>query len=341
MTMDYRQVGDQLGDAAFADLKTHPYKYQALLKCSINSDLDQFALDTTPFGEMVQKIVSSEFCAITDLKSALFFENHARSILAILGLYSLPYCFAGARGARVLMHSQRLRNQADKRLLETAQFVFDVCNHMAFRADGKGKLAIVKVRMMHAAARFYSRQVIVEETPVNQEDMLGTLISFSLLVIRGLRTLGKNITAREAEAYQQRWNFIGELLGIEVNLLPKTLRQASTEERNIRRKEFRYSDDGQQLTDALIEAFYQNRGIPGAINIRAMMHYFLGEEVSQCIGLGQQNIWEGRLGIEGLKIQQLLSQITTKGFGDLLKEFDELLSARKVEPDFSISFKES
>ena len=50
-------------------------------------------------------------------QGAAFFARHSRPILSILGCYSLPYCYAAADGAQVLWLSQRIRNDARRRLV--------------------------------------------------------------------------------------------------------------------------------------------------------------------------------------------------------------------------------
>ena len=113
----------------------------------------------------------------------------------LLGLLSLPYCYAAADGARVLDLSERIKNKPEHRLNETADFVWDVMAPNAFKPDGKGFTSILKVRLLHAAIRFYTGKSSKWNAadwglPVNQEDMAGTNLSFSLLVVRGLRKFG-------------------------------------------------------------------------------------------------------------------------------------------------------
>jgi hypothetical protein len=55
----------------------------------------------------------------------------------MLSFLSLPYCYANAKGAKVLNLSQRIGNQTKKRLYETAQYLFDVTRSHAFGQRGK------------------------------------------------------------------------------------------------------------------------------------------------------------------------------------------------------------
>ncbi|RYE07381.1 MAG: DUF2236 domain-containing protein, partial [Sphingobacteriaceae bacterium] len=140
-----------------------------------------------------------------------FFANHAGAIMNLLGLLSLPYCYAAADGARVLDLSERIKNKPEHRLNETADFVWDVMAPNAFAPDGKGFASILKVRLLHAAIRFYTDKSSKWNAadwglPVNQEDMAGTNLSFSLLIIRGLRKFGLTIEYKDQQAFMHLWN---------------------------------------------------------------------------------------------------------------------------------------
>ena len=49
--------------------------------------------------------------------------------------------------------------------------------------------------------------------PINQEDLAGTLSTFSSVVLRGLELLGVMATDSEKYGYQQLWKFVGYYLG--------------------------------------------------------------------------------------------------------------------------------
>ena len=118
--------------------------------------------------------------------------------MLLLGFLSLPYCYAAANGAEVLVRSERIVNEPEKRLSETAQFVFDVMAKDAFEPHGQGLSTILKIRLMHAAVRWYIEQSDnwnkkLLGVPVNQEDMAGTNLSFFIdgnQRIKTIRTLG-------------------------------------------------------------------------------------------------------------------------------------------------------
>jgi hypothetical protein len=59
--------------------------------------------------------------------------------------------------------------------------------------------------------------------PINQEDMVGTLLSFSINVIETIERIGAPfLTQREREAYIHLWRYIGYLIGVECRYNPCT-----------------------------------------------------------------------------------------------------------------------
>lgn len=229
--------------------------------------------------------------AVLMKRGSAFFARHAEAILNLLGLLSLPYCYAAADGAMVLELSERMRNQTGKRLFDTADFVWAVMAPDAFGELGKGFASILKVRIMHAAARFYTLKNSEWDSrlgfPLNQEDMAGTNLSLSLIVVRGLRKLGYIIQYEEQHAFMHLWNVIGSLLGIDQDLLPATGKQAQLLEGLIRRRQFKASLHGQRLTTALTDFYSSN--LPGNSighqDVLGLMRFLLGDDVAQILGL--------------------------------------------------------
>ncbi|KAJ9064131.1 hypothetical protein DSO57_1033630 [Entomophthora muscae] len=112
------------------------------------------------------------------------------------------------------------KDTAWKRMVETALMIQDVMSFGALRVGGAGWCAAVKVRMLHAQVRRhvlrqskYDREA--NGIPVNQEDLLSTLISFSTTVVYGLRLIGVPVTEEEADDYIAAWRYVGYLLGIQ------------------------------------------------------------------------------------------------------------------------------
>ncbi len=223
-----------------------------------------------------------------------FFARHATPILSILGCLSLPYCYAAADGAQVLWLSQRIRQDTRRRLAETAQFLLDVMAPDAFGLRGKGLRSIQKVRIIHAVARHYARHSENWDDawgiPVNQEDMAGTNLAFSYIVLQGLQKLNVQWTKPEAEDFLYLWNVIGTMLGLDARLLPTDLQAAYWLDRKIAARHFRRSEAGTGLTKALLQSLYElNESTVTQAFADAYMRYLLGDAVADLLEVPPTN----------------------------------------------------
>jgi hypothetical protein len=160
----------------------------------------------------------------------------------------------------------------------------------AFDKKGSGIRSIQKVRLMHAAVRWHTLKSgqwnEVWGKPVNQEDMLGTNLAFSSIVLEGLHKLGIYYAAEEADAYLYLWNVIGYMLGLKKELLPETRKEAYWLGRLIEKRHFRKSEAGIELTKALMQTFEEItpsaafKGLAGGY-----MRYLLGDKTADLLAL--------------------------------------------------------
>lgn len=215
-------------------------------------------------------------------RGQIFFNKYGAEMALMLSLASLPTCYGCADGAQVLLRSHRFARPANRRILETTQFVLDVMEVGGLDevGDGRGRRSIQKVRLMHAAIRYYIRNPRPSEhqppfdpawgEPLNQEDLVNTLMSFSRVTIHGLERLGYRFDRQDEEDYFHAWRVIGHLLGIDDRLNPETVREGDLLLAQICRKNWKRSDAGRELTDAVIS--YLKEVVP--------MHFFDGIAVS-------------------------------------------------------------
>ena len=117
--------------------------------------------------------------------------------------------------ARRLCRAQRRQGSPSDRVPRQAPQSALVQNHAnGDRRDGTGRArshgygirTVQKVRLMHAAVRHGLHHVenlkwdeLFFGVPINQEDLAGTLLTFSFLSIDGLRKLGANISSEAAK----------------------------------------------------------------------------------------------------------------------------------------------
>lgn len=243
-------------------------------------------------------------------KAAVFFEKYAQEFLSMLGFMSLPYCYAASDGAQVLYLSERIRNNTTKRLIETAHYVYYTMQSDAFEPTGSGIRSAQLVRLTHAVGRYHvARSGKWNDAwgkPINQEDMAGTNLAFSLVSLRGLRKINVIPSQEEIEAIIHTCNVSAYILGTDPLLIPSNAQEAYLLDKKIYTRNHKASEAGKELTKALLHSF--NETIPDA-RIRSLapayMRYLLGDDIANMLDLpasGLEQIFIGAYGtFNGLK----------------------------------------
>ncbi len=256
-----------------------------------------------------------------------FFARKGDIYLAMLGFYSLPYCYAFADGAQVLIRSKRIIENIGERLGETGSFLLSLFEPGAFYDDKKAFLVCAKVRLIHAFSRCFIKKYAADwdvrfGEPINQEDLIGTNLAFSLMVLRGMRKLGQEPTPFEALNVLRYWAWIGDLLGLNVGYWPETPKESFELERLIRKRHLKHSDAGEKLTRALIN-FYQDT-IPEpalAKEAESIVSFFIGDEASKAVAIKQGIKIDGNILGLFLKIMGLRSYGAGKSYNGIYSEF--------------------
>lgn len=195
------------------------------------------------------------------------FQSHACCGALVLLANSLPAGYAAPNLSKILVQSGDLDTHPYKRLLGVLQMIVNVTSANGFAPAGKATVTAAKLRLLHAGVRRIVRHRTPEYdarfgVPVNHEDMLGTLMGFSLLVIEGLRRLGVPFSDREAEDYYYLWRTFGLAMGIHppgepenTLYLPATLTEATAFYRSYERRHYREAPEnpeGVELTRACL-----------------------------------------------------------------------------------------
>jgi len=196
-----------------------------------------------------------------------FFGVHGPLIVMAFACASLPACYASRKGVQVLHLTARLQKGAQRRIAETAQLILNVMAPGGLGPDGRGIRDAQKVRLMHAAVRHLCAASgdwdPAWDTPVCQEDLAGTLMTFSIVALDALRTLGVSVSGAEADAYHHSWNVVGHVLGIDERLIVDDVGDAQRLWEEIKRRQWAPSPEGVAMTHALIEAMEHNT--PGSV----------------------------------------------------------------------------
>jgi hypothetical protein len=86
------------------------------------------------------------------------------------------------------------------------------------------------------------------KTILNQMQLVGTLLTFSVVVIDGLRALGLDVDKDEAENWIELWKFVGKELGIQGENIPKDYADSCEALQAIRDNFWHSSPEGAALT---------------------------------------------------------------------------------------------
>lgn len=223
-----------------------------------------------------------------------FFRKYALDIMTLLGAMALPYCYAASPGNKAIYFTGKMRKTPGKRLLETAHFIITVMKAGNFEEGGTAAVQLNKTRLIHALVRHY----ILDKTswnmdwgmPVNQEDMAGTNLAFSYIILEGLEQAHYPLTLQEKEDFLHTWRFIGYQLHIDEALLPASFQEARQLEQVIRERHFKKSEEGSMLMKELIQHYKTSFPAIPAYFVDAQIRYFIGEEIAALLGMKPETV---------------------------------------------------
>ena len=294
-------------------------------------------------------------------RGARFFELRGLEIGSALLPGLAARGLRGRSGARVLRLTARLVSDTVRHVNETAQMVFDTMERDGLDpSTGQGYQDIRRVRLMHGAVRYLilnDDEVVktkapapgktwctTDGVPLNQADLLGALMTFTIVPLDVLNKLGIGYRADDGAAYMHTWSVAGHLMGIRPDLLPISEPDARDLTELIRDMEQERSDDGVVLTNALLEAMENSirwraaRGLPSAV-----MRFYVGERVAAIVGQSKAPRIElffrplrRLLSVIGLVQQEnrLLNNITRHVTGAILRQFMD--ANREGRPQFQL-----
>jgi hypothetical protein len=227
-----------------------------------------------------------------------FFSLYSPEILLALGSCSLPMTYAAGNGVQVIARTERLGTDPTGRLRNTARMVGEVMIPGSLEPGRAGWRSARKVRLVHAIARLEVQSMRDRPwnpawgVPVNQEDMAGTLLSFSVAVLQAVRGLGARISRDEADAYVVAWSAVGRLLGLRPELLVGSEEEGRALFSRIAERQFRPTPEGRELAGILLRTNDRASPLPGSST--AWLHYFMrdplfGQRVVDLLGVPPPN----------------------------------------------------
>jgi hypothetical protein len=212
----------------------------------------------------------------------------------VLSLRSLMAGYTAPAGNKPLAFSGRLREQAPRRVAETARFVTAVCAPGGLQPGAEGWRITLHVRLMHAQVRRllwnsgrWDRARWAE--PINQHDMLATMLLFSEVYIEGLRVFGFSISREEAEDWIHLWRLVAWLMGTETPLLPVDYAEASALRELIQQTQGPPDEDSRALAAALLGTSAVAALRQGMV--RGLARMLIGNEVADAMGIERAPVW--------------------------------------------------
>lgn len=252
------------------------------------------------------KAFFAETSALPDWAEPAKIER-AQEIFADFGVYvtfglfcsSLPQSYCAAHGAQVLTKTGAMLDRVRQRIFETAQFLFDVLDEGSLDPDGRGVRSAQRVRLMHAAVRCLIRHRVGSDwdaaqlgEPINQEDLAGTLMTFSVVTYEAARRLGVDLDETDGDAWVHHWTVVGHLMGIRPELLPTSLRDGQRLMAAIRERQWAPSEQGQQLAAALIGLMQElfTRDVDAFDGLTpTLIRYLAGDRCADLLGVAESD----------------------------------------------------
>lgn len=294
-----RLVGDPVADQVVADMfalgTSGVEQINALLRDLVdNDDVPSLSLPAS----VREYFMATDLPAWADRgaidRASELFYRYAPQIVTILHVLSLPTCYAARPGVQVLVRTNRMQSNVQRRVIETAQFVLDVMAQGGLYRDekqfGAGIRSIQKVRLMHATIRRFLQQDPTYDAswgvPICQEDLAGTLYTFGAVTLSGLEKLNIDLTAAEKADYIHTWNVVGHLLGIDSRFLLPDYETCMEVSRAIGRRNNAACPEGQLMMRSLIE--YLEYTLPGTALDglpSLLIHELAGTEIAEILAV--------------------------------------------------------
>lgn len=152
-------------------------------------------------------------------------NNHLLSSVSLMGGYY------NSSVVKPLAMTGQLSKRTYGRVAETSHYAMNIMNSEKLLPGSKGFKDSLRVRVMHTMVRqrllempqWHSEQ---DGVPINQTDMAGTGLQFSVTLIISLSVLGYRINRQEREAIIHLWRYASFLMGVEDKYNAKDFKQA-------------------------------------------------------------------------------------------------------------------
>ncbi len=237
---------------------------------------------------------------------ALAYQRFGILGMIVLSAWSLINGYHSGAAVKPLAFTGELIGRPQRRLAETARFVSEATQVDGLRPGRPGREISLRVSLIHS----YVRRACLDSgrwrtdlwgLPINQADMFGTLLEFSLLMMDGAQRLGFYLTAAEREAILALWRYCGHLSGVDPWLLEQLGSEAKTRRLAdlLRLIQPGPDDDSRALTEQLLKVPGQNADgkVPPVVALavsrihNGLARAFNGSEIADDLGI-PNDLWQ-------------------------------------------------
>jgi hypothetical protein len=167
--------------------------------------------------------------------------------------------YAAPAGNKPLVLTGALTRSTQRRINETARFVEAVTAPGGSRPFAEGWAITLKVRVMHARVRLLCLDSgrwddAAWGHPINQHDMLSTILLFSAFILEGFHTFGVPATPAEEADAMHLWSWVGHVIGVDPALLPLDVARGKAYADLLKLTQDPPDDDSRALTEAFVNA---------------------------------------------------------------------------------------
>ncbi|HKS45461.1 MAG TPA: oxygenase MpaB family protein [Amycolatopsis sp.] len=260
---EFAQVTDPLADPVVAVFGERP-EVRRLFETALYEGIDAVENAPVELENLFREVEATPYWLDYDR-----LERGAKAITrtGILGLFplgdmSLMGGYLASRATKTLVATGEIEDLASRRLIETAAWWIDVTTPGNLRRGETGYASALRVRLVHAHVRAAMRRrrdwdYEAWDEPVNQVQMVGTLLLFSLVFVFGTQLLGIRYSERERADILHLWRYVGWLIGVDEQLLPAGEEDAWRLFWLLTVTEFIPDEDSKRLARALVRSHGQ------------------------------------------------------------------------------------
>ncbi|MCV7193993.1 oxygenase MpaB family protein [Mycolicibacterium brumae] len=225
----FADMGDPLADDVVAMIARMPPRVgRAMFETAVDRGLDAVEDPPEELVAFFNQVENQPYWLDYD-KLALAARVSMRTGLVGIGLalpgLALTGGYLASRADKPLVGTGDLYAMAPRRLNETATWYIDVTSPGGLDRFADGFTGALRVRLMHAQVRAaMNRRPDWDhqnwDTPINQAQLAGTLLLFSLANLVGCQAMGMRFNDRERDAVFHFWRYVGLLMGVHPELVP-------------------------------------------------------------------------------------------------------------------------